>query len=460
MMLLASRGVFQATKAAVRPRGAASFHTPSIARSPTNAFVQTTATSSPRNVSHSLQKSLSRLFSRFLSARGVATTPLSYGFSSTRSAHVSASVPLQSSLSLPSRIALSKPFGAPFMPRGPIVLNRSVAQVGLGTARNFSNGRPIFQNLVQNVPVAGRAFFEADVDFRFKNDVRIRSPVNRAKENKTTIRKEMKPINITPVVSLLSTVGGPVPRVEPSQYFSESPSAPYITTLSIPLAPNGARAPLEPLVDSDTYSKALDIHNSFEQHSIRVASLFRRLDRVNVWANGATVDCLDIVGDGLCRMINVHLDGWTEEMLREVIGDAGAGWCRITSIPKEPTEPVAQSIDSSFYPSPAMDQMEFDMPTLDFSASFYASPLGQRGHEITESFASPIFDAVGETTEQHHTMEESDIEGSVISSELFWDTSSEAGSDSGNGTVDMWQLSPSGIGSRISISSSFERFSG
>jgi hypothetical protein len=49
----------------------------------------------------------------------------------------------------------------------------SIAQVGLGTARNFTTGHPIFQSIndkIHNIPVTSRAFLEADVNMRTKDD--------------------------------------------------------------------------------------------------------------------------------------------------------------------------------------------------------------------------------------------------------------------------------------------------
>lgn len=92
-----------------------------------------------------------------------------------RSAYVRGAASRQtanSTLSLPARVALSKAagpraFGAPFLPRGPTLPRpNAVTNVGLGTARNFSSGRPIFQNLIQNVPVAARSLCELDLDPR------------------------------------------------------------------------------------------------------------------------------------------------------------------------------------------------------------------------------------------------------------------------------------------------------
>jgi hypothetical protein len=58
--------------------------------------------------------------------------------------------------------------GAPRLPCPPTV-PRSITQVELGTARNFTTGRPILQNIadnVHNVPVASRALLEADPDMK------------------------------------------------------------------------------------------------------------------------------------------------------------------------------------------------------------------------------------------------------------------------------------------------------
>ena len=66
---------------------------------------------------------------------------------------------IHANLSLPARHALSSSLSRPlFLPRAPAPVPRGMAQVGLGTARNFCSARPIFQNVVQNlnVPVAAR----------------------------------------------------------------------------------------------------------------------------------------------------------------------------------------------------------------------------------------------------------------------------------------------------------------
>lgn len=100
-----------------------------------------------------------------------------HGTSSASIATAGRGIGYSRSLSLPSRVALrqqpygrqqTRAFGAPqYLPRGPYTTNalphgpHAVANIGLGTARNFSSGRPVFQNLVQNVPIVARALNEA-----------------------------------------------------------------------------------------------------------------------------------------------------------------------------------------------------------------------------------------------------------------------------------------------------------
>ncbi|EJD06167.1 uncharacterized protein FOMMEDRAFT_67178, partial [Fomitiporia mediterranea MF3/22] len=148
-------------------------------------------------------------------------------------------------------------------------------QVGLGTARNFSTARPIFQQLTQNVPVAGRAIYEADWDLekrKMKGKMRRDLKPSNEKENvHSTLRA--KPIEKTRKV------------VELERYFPEpAPAASDMTTvLLVPLAPTPtSRLPLtetqatEPnlLVVSDL-QEVLSTHRI---HSLRVSSLFARLD--------------------------------------------------------------------------------------------------------------------------------------------------------------------------------------
>jgi hypothetical protein len=97
---------------------------------------------------------------------------------------------IETNLSLPVRRALSMPMGAPRLPRPPAV-PRSIAQVGLGTARNFTTGRPIFQNIadkIYNVPVTSRAFLQADLDMRTKDASAFKHKRAAHKEKESTKR--------------------------------------------------------------------------------------------------------------------------------------------------------------------------------------------------------------------------------------------------------------------------------
>ena len=269
-----------------------------------------------------------------------------------------------------------------------------------------------------------------------------------------------RPVKSIVLPSVLSIVAEPATETEFTKYFAEVPSEPFVTTLSIPLAPTSIRAPLEPSFDSNTYSQVLSIHHSFNQHSIRVISLFRRLDRANVWDRGATVDCLDTVGDGLCRMLNVRMDGWSEETLKGVIGEAGNGWCRITSVRKAPVQSTAGS-DVSLSPPSTINQMDFIMPTLDFSSSFFALPLPQcnEPHVIAESSAPSVFEEVGANEGSvGYLTAESDWESmgeSALSAEILSNPPSGAASDVGDILDDIWILDSPRLESSINLSSSF-----
>lgn len=84
--------------------------------------------------------------------------------------HLTAGRTIQNGLSLPARQALARPLGLPKLPRAPAV-PRGIHQVGLGTARTFATGRPIFAHLAENVPVAGRALSEADWKIQRKKEL-------------------------------------------------------------------------------------------------------------------------------------------------------------------------------------------------------------------------------------------------------------------------------------------------
>ena len=333
------------------------------------------------------------------------------------------------------------------MPRSPILVNRSVSQVGLGTARNFSSGRPVFQNLVQNVPVAGRAFFEVDLDIKMRTENTKRRYLSNKTKPLQSRRMEMLKSNapsttgfLSAPLSALSSDDIESSDANYSHFFARPPTEPSITTLSIPLSPAGNRVPLEPSPVISTRDLVFSIHDTYSDHSIRVASLFRRLDQADIWNRGATCDCIDATGEGLPRMLRVRLDGWTERMLRDVIGEAGKGWCEITSVRKVLPVNARPACLSS-------ESVSFMMPTLDFSASF---PLD--GNAFMSSRTSSAHEAVDDDHGSYGYISSAGDSWPGTDSEFETGMEGESGSDgwdesSGSGP-------PSGV-RRIVFSSSF-----
>lgn len=318
--------------------------------------------------------------------------PIAEGFGTTISAraNLAARPPsIQSRMSLSARHALSQP-KAPFLPR-PSPAGRSITQVGFGTARNFSTTRPIFQHLVENVPVAGRTLYEADWDVRKKTmKDKFRMKAKSRKQGKNTSRRSpFKSSNLSTSSSFTQDL---------ELYFpSEKPAVSNTTTvLLVPLAPSPtSRLPLterpscvEPhlLVFSDIR----DVLSSHRKHSLRVSSLFARLDVAHVWEKGASFSAQ---GDanGLCTVLRVDFKGWSEAMVMDVLGDAGRGWCKVVEMREaeeesdmvSDTESGMSSLLSSRAsplhsglrsPEPHFDPAaSFVLPTLDFSSSFIAS---------------------------------------------------------------------------------------
>ncbi|RDB24013.1 hypothetical protein Hypma_008649 [Hypsizygus marmoreus] len=243
---------------------------------------------------------------------------------------------IQQGFSLPARVALSRPLQPHFLPRAPAAVPRAMTQVGLGTARNFSTGRPIFQNLIENVPVAGRAFYEADWDLKMRQErEKMRKPL-KAKSSKKHTGKEMLKPRARDFVTKENKDVSEESEVEAQldQYFP-APAAPEVTTcLLIPLAPTPtARVPLSENPSSHSALLPLrdlaSIHMSHETHSLRVSSLFSRLDASNVWERGVQCSAFSHGGgaDGVCTMLKVEFIGWTKAEVRSVIGESGTGWC-------------------------------------------------------------------------------------------------------------------------------------
>ncbi|KAI0694181.1 hypothetical protein C8T65DRAFT_667141 [Cerioporus squamosus] len=357
------------------------------------------------------------LISRFvghLTAPGTSRAPVhvSSGGAGTRAFHGSAArMPtIQERLSFSARHVLSKPTSVPFLPRSPAV-PRHISQVGLGTARNFSTGRPIFQHLVENVPVYARAFHEADWELRIAEErERLRMEKHKAKRAAKQAKKAKAPLRpLTQNIASSSVATTAEANKEELEHYFPAPVLPEVTThLLIPLAPTPtSRLPLPPNPPATSSTHPLlplnviaSMHASHGTHALRVSTVFARLDVAQVFDDPA-VHC-EARGDpsGLCTVLEVRFEGWTANKVRGVLGEAGTGWCVLEEVWREQEHEEAEEMDAAldtFSVSEAesvqdgrfsglsdmngnWDTSSNDparslvLPTLDFSASFMAPP--------------------------------------------------------------------------------------
>ena len=261
---------------------------------------------------------------------------------------------IQDRLSFPTRHILSKPLCVPFLPRPPTV-PRHIAQVGLGTARNFSTGRPIFQHLIENVPVYARAFNEVDWDLRLEEE-RARLRLEKQKARRTAkVAKKAKAV-LRPVT--LNVVSAPVAKNEDEELEHYFPAAavPEVTThLLIPLAPTPTSRlplPLNPPPSSSAHPLLpLDIiasmHASHGTHALRISTVFARLDTARVF-DEPSVHC-EARGDpsGLCTVLEVRFEGWTANKVRGILGEAGTGWCVLEEVWYNQEHAEAEEMDAA-----------------------------------------------------------------------------------------------------------------
>jgi len=293
--------------------------------------------------------------------------------------------PVRNQFSFPVRHALST---SPLSFARPPVVQRGMSEVGLGTARKFSTARPIFQHLAQNVPVAGRSMYEMDLDLQKKKGRRLGS--KRTGENKGS--------------------GKPLEKTKAKQssfeenfdrYFPVDPSECHevSATVVVPLSPSevSAFSQFPPKASKGrNFIPFEEMWNTFQthgKHSLQVSALFRKLDQAKVWDRGAHYEAfgpsfssIDRIPaqSALCTRLKIVFDGWTAEMVKDVIGETGEGWCTLqeTRIPVPEVRPGPYSVESSRAGTPPPPEMasssinawdehtEFIMPTMDFSSSF------------------------------------------------------------------------------------------
>ena len=359
-------------------------------------------------------------------------------------------VSIGNTLSPVARHMLSRPLGGtPFMPR-PIPVQRQMMQVGLGTARTFATTRPIFANLVENVPVAARSLLEADFDLKVASGYRLRV-FKAKKENKNTTKSKAKARSPVLAAAAASDSTDKLDVEALAQYFKAAPEAAVVSFLDIPLAPTPTgRMPLaeHPFTGPPVAPlRALaDTHSAHNKHAIRVASLFRRLDAANVWEKGAAMEAF---GDrtGLCTVLRVKFSGWTEDMVRGVIGEGGKGWCTLIETHNEAPSPWADEYSlvddrlssGSLSPLPWADEpspmreidfaavtSSFVMPSMDFSATFSSrassvAPVASIPSTPFHSDSDKSFSSYASSEADHADVEslndDSDSFGSVWASE-------------------------------------------
>lgn len=293
-----------------------------------------------------------------------------------RSLHASSTPNITQRLSLPARLAVNRPLAALRLPKVAAV-PRGITEVGLGTARNFSS-RPVFQHLVENVPIVVRSAAELDLDPRVRKSKAQRIAGRPSKKTaKTSRRKALtstKPV-ATPEASLFSDV-----EAEFAHYFPAAASS-TVTLLTIPLQPPASRSPLpEPHADASPLDlmSFVPTTSAYQSHQLRVGTLFKRLARANVWKRGASTTTHD-TGSGVAELIQVQFDGWSAADVKAILGHAGEGWCTIEERANPPVERDAalvedewNSLRESIMSQPTEEsEVTLVLPTLDFSSRVF-----------------------------------------------------------------------------------------
>ncbi|KAF8810081.1 hypothetical protein BYT27DRAFT_7186939 [Phlegmacium glaucopus] len=470
-----------------------------------------TAPRNPTNRLFSISRNLLQNFFTHLTAPGLkAPTHLPIGSRSLHSSVLRTST-IQSRLSTAARYSLRNNAlqrqANTFLPRGPGPAPPpfgGVTQVGLGMARNFSTGRPIFQHLAENVPVAVRALYEADLDLELKRRHERKRLVTPNAVEKVKKTKEMiKPLQKSPKREVLANVEhGKLAELheETEHYFPAISVAPITTYLLIPLAPTPtSRTPLPPdplpsrpgpsqeprLLPPLSYVGSL--HASHTIHSLRVSTLFTRLDQANVWARGVQCSAYsqghahrkrrragenDASDEGACTILKVEFVGWSKAEVRSVIGESGSGWCvleevlheedegltdmeSLSSEPSEEDQSSHQSFGLGVLGGSGMEMIDpsesFILPTLDFSSSFISSSRSSSSLSHNSPSNDPFVTIPSEMENDPWVDDYYDSSSSQSSdsecSELIIDPPSSNG----------WFGSGHGLGPGVGFSSQFER---
>ncbi|KAI0093795.1 hypothetical protein BDY19DRAFT_918978 [Irpex rosettiformis] len=319
---------------------------------------------------------------------------------------------IQQRLNGPTRVTLSRPLWAPYVPRAP-AMPRNVTQLGLGTARNFSSARPLFQNVVDNVPIAGRAFWEADWDVKMmkEREAKIKKYTGN-KENRKSRKMRLEPTT-RPVVQSTSTAeAASTQEVDLDHYFPAPTMADVTTLLLIPLAPTPTSRlplPINPSVHTSNhplipFRYIASIHDDHIAHSLRVSSLFARLDTAHVFDQPGVSTAAFGHASGLCTVLEVKFSGWTESRVRSILGEAGTGWCVLEEVHENEHAAIEETLSEMSFDtrsnSPHPEERDvyidpstsFVLPTLDFSASAAASWGRVTAPALPQAASTPMSD--------------------------------------------------------------------
>lgn len=188
--------------------------------------------------------------------------------------------------------------------------------------------------MVDNVPIATRALWEAEWDVKMKKKEARR--IRRATQNKIVpksqemLKSKPKPFITEPQCHDTS---------ELDVYFPVESTPPVTTHLLVPLAPTPtARLPLSTRSDAGgahpllPISNLAYIHTSHRLHSLRVSTLFARLDTANVWNDpGVNVDAYAFgphhdAQEKQCTILRVTFKGWNTARVRAILGNSSEEW--------------------------------------------------------------------------------------------------------------------------------------
>jgi len=367
----------------------------------------------------------SQLGNLFHNLKGSFPTAKSLSTSTTTHipSHAHRAPPIQNSFSLPTRFALNRPLSAPHLPRPPMV-PRSVTQVGLGTARNFSSSRHVFQNIIDNVPITTRALWEAEWDLKKAQKDEKRKMRKMKKENAAAVKvaDKLKAKSALPLSVITSADSDVDSEVSPfSHYFpTPAPREEAVTTvMEIPLYPAAERLPLPGPPDPSNFMPLQDIraiHDTHSLHALRVSTIFKRLDAADVWSRGAECQCYGVPFGSMVTTLRVTFTGWTREMVLEVIGEAGKGWCSLEEERAQAASPDPEPVVLPLTESLPDSTISFVLPTLDFSSDFATHvdhvPSGSTAHSFQDW--TPFTTRPSSPSISFGSDEEYDSDGSVI----------------------------------------------